>query len=89
MKGFLGEAYAIDKLDSERLATLLPQRITEVKNETAYSQRMQVIRDLCLVASADKPVAPEEVLVLNRIAAGLEVPRSFVEQSLDIPSDLD
>ena len=89
LKGFLGEAYAIDKLDSERLATLLPQRITEVKNETAYSQRMQVIRDLCLVASADKPVAPEEVLVLNRIAAGLEVPRSFVEQSLDIPSDLD
>ena len=50
---------------------------------------MQVIRDLCLVASADKPVAPEEVLVLNRIAAGLEVPRSFVAQSLNIPSDLD
>ena len=89
LKGFLGEAYAIDKLDSERLATLLPQRITDVRNETAYSQRMQVIRDLCLVASADKPVAPEEVLALNRIAAGLEVPLSFVEQSLDIPSDLD
>ncbi|GIT27504.1 MAG: hypothetical protein CM1200mP41_35480 [Gammaproteobacteria bacterium] len=31
LKGFLGEAYAIDKLDSERLATLLPQRITDVK----------------------------------------------------------
>jgi uncharacterized tellurite resistance protein B-like protein len=50
---------------------------------------MQVIRDLCLVASADKPVATGEVLVLNRIAEGLEVPLSFVEQSLDIPSDLD
>jgi len=89
LKGFLGEAYAIDKLDSTRLATLLPQRITDVKNETAFSQRMQVIRDLCLVASADKPVATGEVLVLNRIAEGLEVPLSFVEQSLDIPSDLD
>lgn len=89
LKGFLGEAYAIDKLDSARLATLLPQRITDVKNETAFSQRMQVIRDLCLVASADKPVATGEVLVLNRIAEGLEVPLSFVEQSLDIPSDLD
>ena len=50
---------------------------------------MQVIRDLCLVASADKPVATGEVLVLNRIATGLDVPLSFVEQSLDIPSDLD
>ena len=89
LKGFLGEAYAIDKLDSARLATLLPQRITDVKNETAYSQRMQVMRDLCLVASADKPVATQEVLVLNRIAVGLDVPLSFVEQSLDIPSDLD
>jgi len=48
-----------------------------------------VIRDLCLVANADKPVATGEILVLNRIAVGLEVPLSFVEQSLDIPSDLD
>mgnify|MGYP000274132716 CR=1 FL=1 len=89
LKGFLGEAYAIDKLDSAKLASLLPQRITDVKNETAFSQRMQVIRDLCLVANADKPVATGEILVLNRIAVGLEVPLSFVEQSLDIPSDLD
>jgi hypothetical protein len=50
---------------------------------------MQVMRDLCLVASADKPIATGEILVLNRIAVGLDVPLSFVEQSLDIPSDLD
>jgi len=89
LKDFLGEAYAIDKLDSARLASLLPQRITDVKDETAFSQRMQVIRDLCLIASADKPIAKGEILVLNKIAVGLEVPLSFVEQALDTPTYLD
>ena len=89
LKDFLGEAYSVDKLDSARLATLLPPRIPHVKNETALSQRMQVIRDLCLVASADEPVETGEVLVLNKIAVGLEVPLGFVEQVLDSPANLD
>lgn len=71
-----------DTLDVERLGAELPQRIAQVKAKSSVPQRVQVLRDLCLVARADGRTAPKQQVLLEQIADELEVERSFVSQCL-------
>jgi tellurite resistance protein len=89
LKRFLGKAYAVDALDSRRLREDLPRRITEARKRNSLTQRMQVMRDICLIATTEKPVSDVELELLSEIATGLEVPGSFVTQCLDAPVELD
>jgi tellurite resistance protein len=89
LKRFLGKAYAVDALDSQRLREDLPRRITEARERNSLTQRMQVMRDICLIATTEKPVSDVELELLSEIATGLEVPDSFVSQCLDAPVELD
>ena len=50
---------------------------------------MQVVRDLCLVAGVEQPVALAESRLLNKIARGLELPGDFVTQCLEASPELD
>jgi hypothetical protein len=50
---------------------------------------MQVVRDLCLVARAERPVAAVERELLEETARGLEVARDFVAQCLEASAELD
>jgi tellurite resistance protein len=79
----------LDKLDSDRLRERLPKRIESVLNLTSSSQRMQVMRDLCLVAHADGEAHEEEIAVLSEVAKGLELPETFVCQCLEDTLELD
>jgi len=72
-----------DKLNVERLREELPSRIDRVCEQTTVTQRMQVIRDLCTIARADGGIVDEERAVLNEIADGLEVSRTFICQTLE------
>ena len=76
-------------LDSERLREVLPKRITEAKQRTSLTQRMQVVRDLCIVARAERPVARTELSLLNEIATDLDLPNGFVQQCLEASIELD
>lgn len=72
-----------DKLNPNRIKDELPQRIQRAKEKCTEPQRMQVIRDLCVIAMADSRVATAEIDVLNTIADGLEVSRTFVSQTIE------
>lgn len=72
-----------DKLNPQRIEEELPQRIQRAKDNCTDTQGMQVIRDLCVIAMADGDVLPGEIDVLNSIADGLAISRTFVSQTIE------
>lgn len=72
-----------DKLNAKRIEEELPQRVQRTKENATEPQCMQVIRDLCVIAMADGSVAEAELDVLNSIADGLGVSRTFVCQTIE------
>lgn len=72
-----------DKLNIERIRRELPSRIERVCQQTTQSQRIQVLRDICLIAKAEGRTTPEERAILDSIADGLDVPRTLVCETVD------
>ena len=89
IKKFFEKGYSLEKLDSNRLREVLPERIAEAKELTGLAQRMQVVRDICIVAQAERPIAAVETDLLNQIASKLELPTNFVTQCLEGSIELD
>ena len=86
---FFGKYAFSDKLDIERIKETLEGRISEVKSKTSPTQAMQVLHDMCLMAQADGGVRPAERVVLEEVAAGLDIPSTFICQTIDVEQDLD
>jgi uncharacterized tellurite resistance protein B-like protein len=89
LKEFMGESFALDALNVEKLIDTLPKRIQSVKEHASITQRMQVVRDLSVVARAEGEITDNELLVLYAVADGLDIPRSLLVHVLDGDSLLD
>jgi uncharacterized tellurite resistance protein B-like protein len=89
LKEFMGESFSLDVLNIEKLIDALPKRIELVNKHASITQRMQVIRDLSVVARAEGEIADSELVVLYSIADGLKIPRSVVSNALTAATDLD
>lgn len=89
LQGFFEEGFDIDQLNSEKLRQILPERIKDTRKRASITQRMQVVRDLCIVARAEGDTAGEEQNALQEIALGLDVPLSFVIEQIEQPVELD
>ena len=86
---FFGKASFSRKLDKDQLKAELNDRIEQAKELTSIPQRMQIVRDLCVVCRADGRCSAKEREVLCDIAAALEVPTMFVDQTLECETELD
>ena len=86
---FFGERAFSTRLDVEALARELPTRIEEARAHVPPARRVQVFRDLCLVARADAPVDPRAIEVLKAIARGLEVSEVIVDRMLGVSIEPD
>ena len=86
---FFGEDKFSDKLNLEKLAETLPSRLNAARELTSPGQRMQLLRDLVIVAHADKDVSVAEHKVLSQVAKGLELGDEVLEQFLSGPLALD
>lgn len=86
---FVDDDLDIEKLDADRLKEVLPKRIEATNNLASRAQRMQVVRDLCLIARAEGTVVEPELSVLREIAQGLDIPYAFVLQCTDTGEELD
>ncbi len=89
LREFMGESFSIDKLNIDKLVGTLPKRIETVKERASVTQRMQVVRDLTVVARAEGEITDSELLVLFSVADGLGIPRSLVLHILDRDAELD
>ena len=86
---FLGKGEFGIGLNLERIVEVLPDRIERANELTRVTQRMQVMRDLCVISKADGKATDLERNVLNEIADGLEVPRGFICQTMEQDAEPD
>ncbi|MGB0867716.1 MAG: M48 family metallopeptidase, partial [Granulosicoccaceae bacterium] len=82
---FFGDDKFSEKLNLEKLAETLPSRIENARELTGPGQRMQLLRDLVLVARADHEVSQAEHRVLSQVAEGLELGEEVLVQFLTGP----
>lgn len=78
----LGRETIDARLDLESIAADLPVRIARARESVPRARRVQVLRDLVLVAKADGVFRAAEVALLRRIAAELDVPSSLAVSAL-------
>lgn len=86
---FFGEDKFSEKLNLKKLAQTLPSRIEAARELTGPGQRMQLLRDLVLVAHADQDVSAAEHQVLSQVAEGLQLSEEVLMQFLNGPLALD
>lgn len=86
---FFGKGAFSDTLDVKRLQRELPGRIEHVREHASVAQRLQVLRDLCLMARASGRTTPAEHAVLTAIADALNVAPSFIDCGLAQNLELD
>ncbi len=86
---FFGKGTFSDRLDVDRLVEKLPGRLEQVREQASSAQRMQLLRDLCLIAKANNQHGPKELAVLHATADKLEVPHAFIEATMDEAYELD
>jgi len=79
---FFGEGSFRSDLDIEKIVDELPGRIEQAKLKTSVSHRIQVVRDLCLIARSDSEPTNKGRTILYSIARDLGVEESFVEHTL-------
>jgi uncharacterized tellurite resistance protein B-like protein len=89
LKEFMGEEFSLETLNIDKLIDTLPKRIRAVKKHASLPQRMQLVRDLSVVARAEGQITDNELLVLYGIADGLAIRRSMVGHILDGETELD
>ena len=80
---FLGKGSFSSQIDVEHLVAELPERILQARDSTTMPQRIQVLRDVCVVARANGKVGRREREILDQIAEGLTISRSFVSHCLE------
>jgi len=86
---FFGEGKFSDQLNLAALAETLPSRLRDAREQTSQGQRMQLLRDLVLVANVDEDTSPAEFKVLSDVAEALELSAEILAQFLKSPSTLD
>lgn len=86
---FFGTRAFSNKLDHAKLRSELTERIEQVRAQTSFPQRMQVLRDLLTIARSDGPPSDAERKVLVEIAHGLGISTCFIDQSINMATELD
>ena len=88
-ESFFGDHSLSEKLNVDKIIKDLPERIQMARENTSISQRMQVLRDLCLMVVADNKAGLNERAVVIDIAEALNVSPAFAETHLDVTRELD
>ena len=86
---FFGKGEFGKDLNIERILRTLPDRIENANQQASLTQRMQVMRDICVMSRADGKVGYAERRVLDDIATRLGISTAFVCQTLDGDCELD
>ena len=89
LKEFAGDRFSVDALNIEKLIKTLPKRIQSAREHASITQRMQVVRDLGVVARVEGKITEKELTIICDIADELEIPRSLISNILECDAELD
>ena len=79
---FFGDGAAQEDWNIDAIEASLEDRVRQVGELASESQHIQILRDLCLVARAEGHTTPQERRVIERIARGLKLGDSVLENTL-------
>ncbi len=82
LEAFFGREALDARFDLEAIARELPARTARARELVPRARRVQVLRDLVLVAKADGIFHAAEVALLRRIAEDLEIPDALTISAL-------
>ena len=80
---FFGKGEFNKGLNIDRIIEALPDRIKTAKEQISLTQRMQVMRDICVMSKADGKANDSERAVMDNIADQLGISRAFICQTLE------
>lgn len=83
LEQLLGPGAVPSEINVEAIREALPRRIARVVDKVPRLRRVQILRDLCLIARADGAVSAAEHAVLDEIARGIEVDRAHIDDFID------
>ena len=86
---FFGEGEFSKELDLERIKSHLQDRIERMNEVTSETQRMQVLRDLCVMSEANGGTTEHQRAALDSMATSMRIPTSFICQSLEYDCEPD
>ncbi|GJL83018.1 MAG: hypothetical protein DHS20C01_26520 [marine bacterium B5-7] len=86
---FFGKGAIGDNLNFDRIMRDLPERIRLARENLSESQRMQVLRDLCLMLKADTRDDAAEREIIYDIAEALNISPLFIDAQLALSVELD
>ena len=86
---FFGKGEFNESLNIDRIIETLPDRIETANQQASSSQRMQVMRDICVMSRADGKANDVERAVMDDIADQLGIPRALICQTLAQDCELD
>lgn len=86
---FFGEGAYKAKLDIEGIRADLERRVENARSAVPHARRLQVLRDLCVIAKADRRVSDEETAFIRGVARALDVAVSVIDQTLSADAELD
>ncbi len=89
MERLLGAGRVKKGMDVDAIKADVERRARDVKEEVPRMRRVQVIRDLCLIALADGHAKDPEREVLYEIAKMVEIDVGVVDRTLENPPKLD
>jgi len=81
---FFGPGEFTERLDVARLKEDLSNRVKNAVAHTSIPQRMQVLRDLCIMAQASGHITDEEQQILAGLADDLEISRGFISRTIKL-----
>ncbi len=79
----LGPGAVPTEINIEAVRETLPKRITSVNEKVPGLRRVQIVRDLCLVAGADGTVTEAEHRVIEDVARAIDVDSTHIESFLN------
>ena len=86
---FFGKGEFNESLNIDRIIETLPDRIETANQQASSTQRMQVMRDICVMSRADGKASDVERAVMDDIADQLGISRAFICQTLAQDCELD
>ena len=79
LEELLGVGSLPSEINPEAIRNALPRRIARVVEKVPRLRRMQIVRDLCLIARADGEVSEAEHRVIEEVSRGIEVDCAQIE----------
>ncbi|HSA24029.1 MAG TPA: TerB family tellurite resistance protein, partial [Myxococcota bacterium] len=84
LRALLGEMVSEDtsRIDLENIRRKLGEQLQEAVRDVPFAERVRLLQHLTIIAGADGHVEEVEMAEMVKVAAGLQIPTTVIDQTL-------